>query len=894
MKEPLARSARRAAGLVAVAVAVALVAAPGALAATPFGSLSQLLSPNNCVGPATECGTAPIGSVNGAEGVVVSPDGKNVYVVDGSDASISEFARNPDGSLTQLPSPNNCIAQSTSTTTSCGNKTANGLTFPGAIAISPDGKTVYVAGEDSNSVGAIAEFTRNADGSLSPLACIGEDASQGVQTTCGSTGHGLFEPRAVEVSPDGKNVYVADGLMNSVAWLARAANGSLSQPGGAANCLQETGSNPENDGPDCSPETARGLSGAGSLAISPDGHNVYVGGFSSIAELTRNADGSLTQLTGANNCIEEHGGSDCGTETGIGLRSIASLDVSPDGHNLYSSSGNYTGAVAEFTRNGDGSLTQLASPNNCIEENPSGDGTQAPEGCGTNTGHGLGSGGALAVSPDGANVYAGATGDDCNSPCHNAVAEFARNVGGSLTQLASPDNCIEEAQGATGDCGNTTGHGLSSGSPPGVAISPGADSVYVTGNSPGAIAEFARLLPTLTVSLTGSGSGTVADTTGAISCPSTCSHAFPIGAVVTLTAGPHPGSSFVGWSGGGCAGTSTCQVTMSADTAVTATFTAQSAPTAVVTGAPSVGSTTAGFIGAVNPDGLPATAFFQFGLDAKYTGAGPLAFTQSTPAQSVGSDFTSHTISATVTGLVPNALYHVRLVATNGDGTTFGPDVTFTTVKTASPGPPTLGKTFNIAPVSGVVLILLHGQLIPLTEGQQIQKNTLIDALHGTLSVTTALPGGGGGARDAAAKKKKPKPKVKTQTGQFGGAIFKIGQATSGANKGLATLTLVEGAFSGAPSYAECKAHTAAEATAAALSSKTLQLLHASAHGKFRTSGRYSAATVRGTKWTIADKCNGTLTHDITDSVSVQDFVRHKTIVLHAGQSYLAKAPKHK
>ena len=69
-----------------------------------------------------------------------------------------------------------------------------------------------------------------------------------------------------------------------------------------------------------------------------------------------------------------------------------------------------------------------------------------------------------------------------------------------------------------------------------------------------------------------------------------------------------------------------------------------------------------------------------------------------------------------------------------------------------------------------------------------------------------------------------------------------------------------------------------------------------SAKGKFRTKGRYAAATVRGTKWTIADRCDGTLTHDLTDSVVVNDFVRHKTIVLHAGQSYLAKAvePKKK
>jgi hypothetical protein len=319
------------------------------------------------------------------------------------------------------------------------------------------------------------------------------------------------------------------------------------------------------------------------------------------------------------------------------------------------------------------------------------------------------------------------------------------------------------------------------------------------------------------------------------------------------------------------------------------TATISAVPTTVATGAPpAVGGTTAAFTGSVNPGGLATTAFFEYGLDPKYTGAGPLAYTQTTPAQPVGSDFTSHFVPASVTGLVPNALYHVRLVATNSAGTTVGPDITFTTLKTPPPGSPALGKTFNIAPVSGVVLILLHGQLVPLTEGQQIPKNTLIDALHGTLTLTTALPGGPGGAHDAAAKRKTPKPK--TQSGTFGGAIFKISQATRGANKGLATLTLVEGAFQGAPSFATCKAHKAAEATAAA--SNTLQLLHASAHGKFRTSGRYSSATVRGTKWTIADRCDGTLTHDITDSVAVTDFVHHKTIVLHAGQRYLAKPRK--
>jgi hypothetical protein len=228
-------------------------------------------------------------------------------------------------------------------------------------------------------------------------------------------------------------------------------------------------------------------------------------------------------------------------------------------------------------------------------------------------------------------------------------------------------------------------------------------------------------------------------------------------------------------------------------------------------------------------------------------------------------------------------------VATNSAGTTFGPDVTFTTAKLPAPGSPTLGKTFNVTLVSGVVLIKVNGQFIPLTELTQIPKNTVINALHGTLTLTSAA-GGPLGAQDAAAKRRKHK--ISTQKGNFGGAVFKISQATRGSGKGLVTLAIVEGAgFKGAPTYATCKKHKAADPSATAASVKTLQLLHASAKGKFRTKGKYSAATVLGTKWTVADRCDGTLTHDITDSVSVTDFVHHKTIILHAGQSYLARKP---
>jgi hypothetical protein len=309
-------------------------------------------------------------------------------------------------------------------------------------------------------------------------------------------------------------------------------------------------------------------------------------------------------------------------------------------------------------------------------------------------------------------------------------------------------------------------------------------------------------------------------------------------------------------------------------------------------GAPSTqtgaGATTVS--GTVNPESLATSAFFQYGLDLSFRGPGASTtlYDQSTPPQQVGGDSASHTISAPLTGLVPGALYHVRVVATNAAGTTFGQDQTFTTAQAAAPPPPVLGKSENAQPVSGTVFIrLASGQFVRITGAQQIPSGAVIDALRGTLKITTALPAGAGGARDAAAKGGKPKPKAKTQSGNFGGAIFKVTQARNG----LTNLLLLEGAYNGAPSYATCNRHKAGDATAAALSSKTLQLLRASAHGKFRTSGRYSAATVRGTIWTIADRCDGTLTHDITDSVAVQDFVHHKTIILNAGQSYLAHKP---
>ncbi len=131
--------------------------------------------------------------------------------------------------------------------------------------------------------------------------------------------------------------------------------------------------------------------------------------------------------------------------------------------------------------------------------------------------------------------------------------------------------------------------------------------------------------PQVSVSKTGTGSGTVTSSPAGINCGSTCSANFPSGSMVTLTAAPAQGSAFAGWSGG-CSGTSTtCSVTAGNATGPAfATFnsTAASISLAVdpTTAVPQGGSGTANvsltrnnFIGAVSlavtgaPAGLTVT-----------------------------------------------------------------------------------------------------------------------------------------------------------------------------------------------------------------------------------------------------------------------------------------------
>jgi hypothetical protein len=78
----------------------------------------------------------------------------------------------------------------------------------------------------------------------------------------------------------------------------------------------------------------------------------------------------------------------------------------------------------------------------------------------------------------------------------------------------------------------------------------------------------------------------------------------------------------------------------------------------------------------------------------------------------------------------------------------------------------------------------------------------------------------------------------------------------------------------------------------AARSKKRLGRLWGSGEGRFRTRGRFSAATVRGTVWLTEDRCDGTLTRVVKGKVSVFDRGLRRRAIATRGHSYLARATR--
>lgn len=197
--------------------------------------------------------------------------------------------------------------------------------------------------------------------------------------------------------------------------------------------------------------------------------------------------------------------------------------------------------------------------------------------------------------------------------------------------------------------------------------------VYVADEAANRVEIFAPGGPrdALTVARAGSGLGSVSSVPVGIACPSICATGFPAGEVVTLTASAPEHSSFVGWSGGGCAGLGACQVTLAAATVVTAMF-AHDRPTLTTAEAAAVTRHTVILTGTVNPEGDASSCRFEYGPTAAYGFEAPCSTHPGSGASPVP-------VSGELWELAASTAYHYRLVSVNTGGSSYGPDQTFIT-----------------------------------------------------------------------------------------------------------------------------------------------------------------------------------------------------------------------
>ncbi len=335
---------------------------------------------------AHDCRDIPHDSLDAATGVAVSPDGRSVYVTSAQRTNaVTRFKQDPTGALTYR----GCIANggANAGTGGCKGVPRNSLDSNEAVAVSPDGGSVYVVSSDSDS---ITSFEREANGALRYRGCVANRGAHG----CGKPKHdSLGGALDVAVSPDGRSVYVVSLDGNAITRFDRQPNGSLIYKNCFANARAHGCRKPKHNS----------LGGADAVAVSPDGKSVYVAslGGGAITQFERSPGGRITPR----GCLANRGSHDCRAPKANSLHAADGVAVSPEGQSVYVSSmtgpsvNGGAGAVTHFKRRGDGSLADKG----CFADH-------GKYGCRAPGLDSLGSPESIAVDPDGAKLFVGGYG----------------------------------------------------------------------------------------------------------------------------------------------------------------------------------------------------------------------------------------------------------------------------------------------------------------------------------------------------------------------------------------------------------------------------------------------------------------------------------------------------
>ena len=186
--------------------------------------------------------------------------------------------------------------------------------------------------------------------------------------------------------------------------------------------------------------------------------------------------------------------------------------------------------------------------------------------------------------------------------------------------------------------------------------------------------------------------------------------------------------------------------------------------------------------------------------------------------------------------------------------------------------PPVPGVRAGVVPVRGTVTIKLPGtnRFVKLDGQTEIPIGSQVDTRKGAVRLISGTVGGTQAAR------------ASVQSAVFFDGLFTIRQKRGA----RAVMTLVLGGGN----FGVCRGGGSAQSVGVT-PRRPVRRLWGSGKGRFSTRARYSAATVRGTRWLTQDRCDGTYTRVTQGVVSVQDFRLRRTRLVKAGQSYLARAP---
>jgi hypothetical protein len=184
------------------------------------------------------------------------------------------------------------------------------------------------------------------------------------------------------------------------------------------------------------------------------------------------------------------------------------------------------------------------------------------------------------------------------------------------------------------------------------------------------------------------------------------------------------------------------------------------------------------------------------------------------------------------------------------------------------------GEVFYKPPAGG--LAQTPPGFLPLRGAAILPVGSIVETAKGRVELTAAAATSGG----------------QTMKGQFYEGRFQIRQVRQGRRGAKRRKLFTQLPLQGGNFRSVCG--TGSRALAAQRkkrSKKKVRHLWGDGKGDFQTRGRGAAATVRGTIWLTEDRCDGTLVRVRRGRVAVRDLRLRRTIILRAGQSYVAKLP---